>query len=208
MRSNKKSKPAQERPEYRHILQWVRPGSTVLDVGCGEGNLGALLIHEKGCKVTGIDISQNNVKAARKKGVDAKIADADLGLKYPGRSFDYVVINVTLQMLHNPELALKEAARVGKTLIVSFPNFAHLLARMELVFLGIMPRTPLYTYEWYNTKHIHLFSYSDFKSLCKKLGIKELDRRFLFCTNSERENILSTIWPNLFSGVCILLLEP
>lgn len=199
---------SRQRPEYRYIAGWIKPGSSVLDIGCGEGALGEMLILEKKCRVTGLDISKDNVEVARKRGVKAKVADLDLGLKYPDKSFDYVVINVTLQMLHKPDKVLADAARVGKALIVSFPNFAHILARMEMVFLGVMPRTPLYTYSWYDTRHIHMFSYVDFLDLCKRMGIAVKGRKFLFCTNSERENILSTLWPNLFSGVCILLLEP
>lgn len=193
------------RPEYRYIADWIEPGSKVLDLGCGDGSLGALLI-QKECEVHGIDVSQTGVEAALKKGVHAVIGDMDEGLGFPDCSFDYVVINVTLQMVYRPGFVLKEALRVGKKVIVSFPNAAHWAARLELFFLGRMPRKPLYGYRWHNTRHIHLFSYRDYSDFIEELDAK-VTKKIFFGWDSEHESFIAKIFPNLFSMEAILMIE-
>ncbi len=102
------------RPEYKYIVDWIERGSKVLDLGCGDGSLGALLIKEKDCEVHGIEVSKAGVDAAQKKGVKAVVGDVDEGLGFPDATFDYVVINVTLQMVYRPGFVLKEALRWGR----------------------------------------------------------------------------------------------
>ncbi len=194
------------RPEYKYIVKWIKPNSKVLDLGCGDGSLGALLIEDKGCEVWGIDVSENGVAQSCQKGIKAEIGDMDMGLKYPDKSFDYVIINVTLQMVYRPGYVLKESLRVGKQIIISFPNFGLFLTRLEVLFCGRFPRIPLYSHHWYDTRHIHLFSYKDFKRYLKEIGAKIRAKEFL-CYNSKDKCLLSDLFPNFFSGICILLIE-
>lgn len=195
-----------DRPEYKYIVDWVETGSKVLDLGCGDGSLGSLLIKEKDCEVHGIEVSKTGVESALKKGVKAVAGDVDEPLVFPDGSFDYVTINVTLQMVYRPGFVLKEALRVGKKVIVSFPNVAHWAARLELLLLGRMPRKPLYGYRWHNTRHIHLFSYSDFCSYLEEINAKATKKVF-FGWDSKHESFLAGIFPNLFSMEAILMIE-
>ncbi len=194
------------RPEYKYITDWVEKGSKVLDLGCGNGSLGIILIKQKDCEVHGIDVSKSGVESALKKGVHAVVGDMDEGLEFPDCSFDYVVINVTLQMVYRPGFVLGEALRVGKKVIVSFPNFAHWAARLELLLLGRMPRKPLYGYRWHNTKHIHLFSYNDFCDYLEEINAK-ITKKVFFGYDSEHESFMAGIFPNLFSMEAILMIE-
>ncbi|MEM2963178.1 MAG: methionine biosynthesis protein MetW [Candidatus Anstonellales archaeon] len=191
--------------EYPIIVSMVKEGSTVLDIGCGDGSLGKLLI-TKGCKVFGLEIDPNGVAQSQRKGVDAKICDIESGLPYPDNSFDYAIINVTLQMLYRPLYVLEEAVRVSQKQVVSFPNFAHLPARIEMLIYGRMPKTALFGYEWYNTRHIHHITYNDFVSTIKKLGLKILKVKTLDL-RGRKEDWLSRFFPSLFCGTAIFLLE-
>lgn len=194
-----------KRPEYAIIREWIEPGSKVLDLGCGDGSLGEILIKEKKCEVYGIEIDENGVKQAIRKGVHAVKGNMDDGLNFPDDSFDYVVINVTLQMVYRPDFVTVEALRVGKKVIVSFPNFAHIYARLEML-LGRMPRSPLFGYKWYNTRHIHMFSYKDFTEFVRALNAEILKKEFLWL-DSRTKNVLARLFPNLFSGTCILMVR-
>lgn len=194
------------RPEYKYIVDWIEKGSKVLDLGCGNGSLGSLLIKQKGCEVHGIEASKSGVESALNKGVRANIGDIDEGLDFSDGSFDYVVINVTLQMVYRPGFVLKEALRVGKKVIVSFPNIANWVARLELFLLGRMPRKPLYGYRWHNTKHIHLFSYNDFCNYLEEINAR-ITKKVFFGYDSENESALAEIFPNLFSMEAILMIE-
>jgi len=195
------------RSEYRYIKDWVEPGSRILDLACGDGSLGLLLIKNKNCDVYGLEISEEGTKIACAKGVKANICDIDEKIDFPDKSFDYVIINVTLQMVYRPAYVFQEALRVGRRVIVSFPNFGHWYARMELMFLGRFPRYLLYGYEWCNTRHIHFFSYKDFIefALSRKAKIIKCKRLDI---DGATETIFSKIWPNLFSKLCIIMLEP
>lgn len=194
------------RPEYKYIVNWIKRESKVLDLGCGNGSLGNLLIKQNNCDVYGLEISKSGVESALNKGVKAVVADIDEGLDFPSNSFDYVVINVTLQMIYKPSFVLKEALRVGKKVIVSFPNLSHWVSRMELCLLGRMPHKPLYGYKWHDTRHIHLFSYKDFCRYLKEINTRIVNKVF-FGYDSAHESIFASIMPNLFCAEAILMLE-
>ncbi len=194
------------RPEYKTFVNWISPKSKVLDLGCGDGSLGALLLKKK-CKVLGVEIDPSGVKSANKKGIKAMVGDIDAGLDFSDNEFDYATINATLHMVYCPAFVLKEALRVGKKVIVSFPNFGFWLYRLEFLFLGKFPPHSLYGYKWYDTRSIHLFSYKDFLSLIKGFNdVKITKTRFLGIDN-RHSDMLSTLFPNLFSRVCILQLK-
>ena len=195
-----------ERPEYPFVLRWVTPGASVIDLGCGEGSLGRLLIEGLGCRVAGIDVSAEGVGQAQAKGIEAKLGDIDLGIDYPDGAFDFAILNVTLQMVYQPAKVLAEALRVGRKAVVSFPNVAHWRARVDLLLSGRFPRAPLYGHPWHRTRHIHLFSYRDFCTLLSEQGVDILDSAF-HKGDSKTTGLLARAWPNLFSAVCLTLLE-
>lgn len=128
------------REEFSKIVDWIPEGSRVLDLGCGEGSLLKLLVERKKAQVEGIEISPSGVSVCRSKGLKVRQGRIDEGLPWVDEAFDYAVCNVTLQMVMYPEKLLSEMGRVATRQIVSFPNFANLRNRLELIFFGRMPR--------------------------------------------------------------------
>lgn len=128
----------------------------------------------------------------------------DNGFLFSDDFFDTTVINVTLHMTYRPDFVMSEALRVSKNVIISFPNFATVITRIE-VMLGRFPRFPLFGYQWYNTRHIHLFSIKDFREYCKNNSYQINDEIF-FGLNSRSETFFSKLFPNLLSGTAIFLI--
>ncbi len=159
--------------EYDIITGWITPGSSVLDLGCGDGELSARLVKEKKASVQGIEIDEQAIYKCVAKGLSVLHGDIDSGLTdYADKSFDYVILNESFQQVKKPELVLTESLRVGKKVIVSFPNFVHYTARWQLFFKGTVPVTPSLPYEWYNTPNLHFLSIKDFIEFCRKRNIK------------------------------------
>jgi methionine biosynthesis protein MetW len=195
-----------DRPEYATLVHWVPPGRRVLDVGCGEGSLGARLIAERGCTVHGIEIDPAGVELARRRGVEAWVGDADEGLGVPGDSYDVAIMNVSLLLCYRPKFVYTELLRAAPVALVTFVNFAHWATRLELLLLGRFPHRPLYGYPWYETRHIHMFSWSDFRGLTGQLGARITDAQHLG-RDSIRGSRLAAAWPNLFAGICMARVE-
>jgi len=182
------------RLDHRTILDIIEPGARVLDLGCGNGDLIYFLAKEKGARVQGIELSEEAIYRCVEKGLSVFHSDIDSGLsEYPDHSFDYVILNQSLQEVKKADFVLKEALRVGKKVIVGFPNFAHLYARLQLCFVGKTPITASLPYRWYNTPNLHFLSVSDFRGFCREKGIQILSARFLGTRRLVR------FWPNLFA---------
>lgn len=192
------------RPEYPSIENWVTEGAGVIDLGCGNGSLLALLKERKRVSELGIEITESGVDSCLKKGIKARVGRIDIELKdISNDSFEFAICNVTLQMVMYPEVTLKEMKRIAKYQIVSFPNFAYLLNRLELLLMGRMPRRLLGGYDWYNTGHIHQFSIKDFKeTITNLIGLKIKDR----CYYGGMRG-LNSISPNLLAAGAIFLTE-
>lgn len=168
------------RPDFRLILSLVSPASRVLDLGCGEGELLALLAREKAVMGQGVEIDPANISRCVGRGVPAIQADVDEGLKdYPDQSFDWVILNQTLQVVKRPDRVLREMARVGKVGIVGFPNFGHFAIRLGLLFTGRKPRTPEFPEPWYSTPDRHLLTTRDFEDFCRHNNLTILRRFYL-----------------------------
>jgi methionine biosynthesis protein MetW len=188
--------------EHQIILDWVGYGASVLDLGCGDGELLSRLSEEKRVHAQGIEISEQSIHKCLAKGLNVLQEDIDTGLsEYSDKSFDYVVLNQTFQQVKKPDFVLEEAIRVGNKTIVGFPNFLHISARFQLFFRGKVPVTSSLPYEWYNTPNLHFLSISDFIRYCKRRKIQIECKAFVF--NNKKVPLL----PNLFGEIGLFLLS-
>ena len=163
---------ARLRGDLRLLADMIAAGTRVLDVGCGDGELLAFLVREKGIDGRGMEISQSGVNACVRHGLSVIQGDADHDLQdYPSDAFDYVVLSQTLQATRQPRRVVEHLVRIGRHAIVSFPNFGHWRIRLNLLLHGRMPRTPVLSHAWYETPNIHLCTILDFIALCDELGV-------------------------------------
>lgn len=159
------------KPYLNQIINVFPPYSKVLDLGCGNGELLDLLIHEKSIQGYGIEINEDKFLECVKKGISVFQGNIDEGLpEFSDQSFDYVVLSQTLQEIQKPSFVLSEMLRVGRQVIVTFPNFAYYKIRLQMM-LGQIPKTTLMPYDWYNTPNIRIITLKSFKKLCKKENI-------------------------------------
>lgn len=188
--------------EQKIILGWVSRESSVLDLGCGDGELLARLVSEKQVHAQGVELSEAAIQRCVALGLSVFQQDIDTGLsEYGDNSFDYVILNQTLQQVKKPDFALKEALRVGKRVIVSFPNFVQASARFQIFFKGRVPVTKALPYEWYDTPNLHFLGIADFCDYCKKRKIHIEDSAFI------RKNGKVKVLPNLFADTGLFLLK-
>jgi methionine biosynthesis protein MetW len=183
------------------ILSWIRQGSSVLDLGCGNGELLFLLVNEKRVRGQGIEISEQAIYQCVAKGLSVFHEDIDNGLSgYADKTFDYVILNQSFQQVKKPDIVLKEALRVGKEVIVGFPNFAHYQGRLQIFFKGKTPVTPSLPYEWHDTPNLHFLSISDFIGYCLQRNMK-IEKTFFIGKKREVRTL-----PNLFALTGIFLI--
>ena len=164
------------RSDFEAIAAWVRPDSTVLDLGCGDGLLLRYLRENRDVRGYGVDISDDNVLACVKNGVNVIQSDLEQGLAgFDARSFDFVILSQTLQAMRHTEEIVMEMLRVGREAIVSFPNFGRWDARIQVA-LGRMPVSQDLPYQWYDTPNVHLCTIADFEAFCREHRISVLER--------------------------------
>jgi methionine biosynthesis protein MetW len=188
------------RLDYSIILDWVHEDSGVLDLGCGDGELLLSLVKEKRAKAHGIEIDEQAIYKCVEKGLSVSHEDIESGLAaYPDESFEYVIMNGSLQEVKKPDSVFKEALRVGKNLIVGFPNFAHYRSRVQILLRGKVPLTPVLPYQWYDTPNLHFLSVSDFEDYCKLRGLAI--RASAFVAKEKRVRFL----PNLRAEYALFL---
>jgi methionine biosynthesis protein MetW len=173
----------------------------VLDLGCGDGELLALLVREKKVRAQGIELSDQAIQKCVAFGLNVFQEDIDTGLsEFGDKSFDYVILNQTFQQVKKPEFVLKEALRVGTKTIVGFPNFVNASARFQIFFKGRVPVTKSLPYEWYDTPNLHFLGITDFKEYCKKRGVRIEDSAF------TRKNKKVKLFPNFLAEIGLFLL--
>ena len=163
--------------EFKVIAELLPNNSRVLDVGCGDGSLMSFLKNEKNIEVRGLELDQDNVQICIHKGLSVIQGNAETELhQFPEKSFDYVVLSQTLQAFYKPEKVLKELLRIGKSVIISIPNFGYWKVRMKLLFFGKMPVTKTLPNTWYNTPNLHMCTIKDLFDFCdeKKINIKKV----------------------------------
>jgi len=181
------------RPDLSAIAAHVEPGSRVLDIGCGDGKLMAVLEAEKGCDARGLELNAALVEKCVARGLSVVQGDANHDLaNYPDKAFDYAILSQTLQTASRPDLMLEELLRVGRRALVSFPNFAHWQTRAALMFGGRMPVTRALPVSWYETQNIHHVTVDDFRELAKEKGAT-IDRAWFFA-NGRAINPLGANW--------------
>lgn len=192
---------------YEVVTDIIPENAKVLDLGCGDGTLFSKLIKEKNVTGVGVEINKDEVIKALDKGVAVIQGDIDKGLKqFPDKSFDYAILNQTLQSTEKPDLVMDEMLRTAKKAIVSFPNFAYWKVRFYLFFKGKMPKSKSLPYEWYNTPNIHLMTVNDFFEFCKNRDIKILKSVYL-TKNKARSGILVRAIANFFSEEVVFVIS-
>jgi methionine biosynthesis protein MetW len=161
------------REDFKEIVRLVKPGSRVLDIGCGEGALLELLVRECAVDGRGLEISPEGVSACLARGLAVVQGDADRDLDdFPTGAFDYVVLTQTLQAVLRPRHVLRELVRIADRAVVSLPNFGHWRVRLELLTKGRMPVTGVLPEPWWATPNIHLCTVRDFTAICDDLGLR------------------------------------
>jgi methionine biosynthesis protein MetW len=187
--------------EYKVIMDLIQEGSSVLDLGCGDGELLHLLETQKNVKGSGIEIDEQAVRKCAALGISVFQQDIESGLSdYGDKSFDFIILNQSLQQVVKLEHVLKETMRVGKEVIIGFPNFCYYKSRVQIFFGGRTPVTPSLPNMWYDTPNLHFLSIFDFIDYCEKRNIHIKKSVFI-----DGEKIIR-FSPNLFAQTGIFLL--
>ena len=199
---------ARMRVDLLRVAEMIAPGTRVLDVGCGDGQLLQHLVMERDVIGRGIELSQAGVNACVAHGLSVVQGDADTDLRdYPTQAFDYVVLSQTLQATHSPRQVVSELVRIGRKAIISFPNFGYWRVRWRLLTQGRMPKTRTLGHEWHNTPNIHLCTILDFIDLCESLEVR-VERRISLGRSGRASPWLSSHRvANMFGEQAVFLLS-
>ncbi len=173
------------RYDLQIIASWIEPQSTVLDLGCGNGDLLAWLAVHKGVRGTGIELDKDKVAQCIGKGLTVLQGDFNEEVEdYPNRAFDYVVLSQTLQQVYEPARLLYSLARIGQRVVVSFPNFSHISIRLQLLFKGLAPKNEQLPYSWYDTPNIRVITLNDFRKFARDVGYR-IDKEVAINTHNH-----------------------
>ena len=188
--------------EFKVIADLLPKNVRVLDVGCGDGSLMNHLIKEKNIEARGLELKKENVTKCIFKGLPVIEGNAETELhQFPNQSFDFVILSQTLQAFYNPEKVLKDLLRIGKSVIISIPNFGYWKVRTSLLFFGKMPVTKTLPNSWYNTPNLHMCTIKDFFHFCVEkniniktaIGINEDKTSEIKKNNLENKNFFSKL---------------
>ena len=194
--------------EFKIIADSIQREKSILDVGCGDGELMKFIYENISKKIRGLEISKDNVQKCIQKGLTVIEGNAEIDLQqFPNNSFDYVILSQTLQAFLNPEKVISDLLRIGKTSIVTIPNFGFWKVRFNLLFKGTMPVTKTLPNEWYNTPNLHMCSIKDFVNFCNDRKINLF--KSLALTNNKVSSInkFNLNFKNLTSELGIFLIE-
>ena len=188
--------------EFKVIADLLPNNTRVLDVGCGDGALMDFLVKEKNIEVRGLELNQDNVQECIYKGLSVIQGNAETELyQFPKQSFDYVVLSQTLQAFYQPDKVLRELLRIGKSVVVSIPNFGYWKVRTSLLFFGKMPVTKTLPNTWFNTPNLHMCTIKDLFNYCedqnitikKVIGVNENKISLIKKNNLETKNLFSKL---------------
>jgi methionine biosynthesis protein MetW len=159
------------RYDLQIVASWIERGSRVLDLGCGNGDLLAWLTANRDIKGTGIEMDKEKAAFCIARGLSVLQGDLNTEVEdYPDHSFDYVILSQTLQQVFAPDILLHSLSRIGRQVIVSFPNFSHYSIRLQLLFKGIAPKSEQLPYSWYDTPNIRVITLADFRKFAGSVG--------------------------------------
>jgi methionine biosynthesis protein MetW len=205
MKRKQRRQPA--RVDHLLIAEMVKPGARVVDVGCGDGELLALMEAERDVDGRGIELSQSNVNLCVAKGLSVIQGDADHDLaNFPDASFDYAILSQTLQATRRPRHVIEQLLRIGRRAIVSFPNFGHWRVRLQILARGRMPVTPNMPETWYDTPNIHFCTIKDFLALCEEIDAKVEHSVALNAYGQSMGKRMPFSWQNLIGEQAVFLL--
>ncbi len=194
------------RPDLEVIFDLIEPNSTVLDLGCGSGDLLFKLMQEKNVQGHGIELFDEYVFDCVGKGVPVVHQDLDEGLgEYHDKSFDYVVLSQTLQQVRHPDRIIRDMLRVGRLGIVSLLNFGYWRVRHYLTWRGEMPISKVLPYKWYDTPNIHLSTLRDFQRLCAESNIDI--KKQINLVHRKQNALFANLHPNSFAELAVFVLQ-
>ncbi|MBC8431362.1 MAG: methionine biosynthesis protein MetW [Desulfobacterales bacterium] len=195
------------RYDLKIIASWIEPGSKVLDLGCGEGDLLHFLKQKKQVAGTGIERRESRVARCIEKGLSALQGDINAEvLDYPDNSFDYVILSQTLQQVYEPAGLIRSLLRIGKKGIVSFPNFSYWTIRLQLLLSGYAPITRQLPYEWYDTPNIRVITIKDFRKFAREVDFKIIKEVAINTRNNGKIGKTIKFMPNLCATYGIFLI--
>ncbi len=203
------NKPAENtRFDLQIIASWIDPGSRILDLGSGNGDLLYYLKEHKKTRGTGIEMSEDKVARCIERGLTVLQGDFREEVHdYPDLSFDYVILSQTLQQVMEPEKLFPDLLRIGKKVIVSFPNFGHWMIRLQILFTGQAPVTDQLPYEWYNTPNIRVITIKDFKRFLRVTGVRLAQEVAINTHHHDREGHIIKYLTNLRATYGIMMIE-
>jgi methionine biosynthesis protein MetW len=186
------------RYDLQIIASWIEPGSKVIDLGCGEGDLLQHLIVLKGVQGTGIELNEEKVARCIEKGLSVLQGDINAEVHdYPEGSFDYVILSQTLQQVYEPDHLIRAMLRIGQKGIVSFPNFSHWQIRLQLLFTGYAPVSRQLPYQWFDTPNIRVITLKDFRKFVHGVGLTVLREAAIDTHTQDRYGSIVRFLPNL-----------
>jgi len=195
------------RYDLQIIASWIEPGSRVIDLGCGEGDLLQHLISHKSVQGTGIELNEEKAARCIEKGLSVLQGDINEEVRdYPEGRFDYVILSQTLQQVFQPDALIRAMLRIGRKGIVSFPNFSHWQIRLQLLLSGYAPVSRQLPYQWFDTPNIRVITLKDFRKFVHDVGLKVLKEAAIDTHSQDRYGSIVKRFPNLRATYGIFLI--